>query len=149
MNRVTFKCAFTVLQQKRLGRRDTALDTAFADSHHLPEDGLSRPSFAPLLTYAPGSPYARQTLIAARLEPDVQRATIYCHAASTSALRDAEDALNAALWQWSYLVTVEIDGETWTAYGEPTTAVFEDWDSGMVAAHTSRAVLTIPVNPDE
>jgi hypothetical protein len=37
---ITFKCAFAVLQQKRLGRRDTALNTAFADSHHPSEDGL-------------------------------------------------------------------------------------------------------------
>src|ERR1019366_5508077 len=36
----TFKSAFAVLQQERLGRRDTALDPAFADGHHLPEDGL-------------------------------------------------------------------------------------------------------------
>src|SRR6266403_2040157 len=28
------------MQQKRLGRRDSALGTAFADSHHLPEHGL-------------------------------------------------------------------------------------------------------------
>jgi hypothetical protein len=37
---ITFKCAFAVLQQERLVRRDSALDPAFADGHHLPEDGL-------------------------------------------------------------------------------------------------------------
>jgi hypothetical protein len=37
---VTFKGAFAVLQQKHLVRCDLALDPTFADSHHLPEDGL-------------------------------------------------------------------------------------------------------------
>jgi hypothetical protein len=30
---ITFKSAFAEVQQERLGRRDTALDTAFADGH--------------------------------------------------------------------------------------------------------------------
>jgi hypothetical protein len=37
---ITFKSAFGELQQERLGGRDTALDSAFADGHHLPEHGL-------------------------------------------------------------------------------------------------------------
>jgi hypothetical protein len=37
---IALKSAFAEMQQKRLGRRDTALDTGFADGHHLPEHGL-------------------------------------------------------------------------------------------------------------
>jgi hypothetical protein len=32
---VAFKPAFRELEQKRLGRRDTALGSAFSDGHHL------------------------------------------------------------------------------------------------------------------
>ena len=37
---ITFKSAFDELQQKRFGRRGTALNSVFADGHHLPEHGL-------------------------------------------------------------------------------------------------------------
>jgi hypothetical protein len=37
---ITFKSAFGELQQERFGRRDTALDSAFADGHRLPKDGF-------------------------------------------------------------------------------------------------------------
>ena len=39
---VAFKSAFCELEQEGLGRRDTTRDSAFADSHHLTENGLIR-----------------------------------------------------------------------------------------------------------
>ena len=37
---ITFKTAFGKLEQERLGGRNTARGSAFADGHHLTEDGL-------------------------------------------------------------------------------------------------------------
>src|SRR5262245_10519990 len=37
---VAFECAFCELKEKGLGRRDTALGSAFADFHHLAKNGL-------------------------------------------------------------------------------------------------------------
>jgi hypothetical protein len=62
---MAFKAEFGELQQERLAPRDKAFDAAFADGHHLPEDGLIR-RLAPSPTRATGSVAALTLLIAWR-----------------------------------------------------------------------------------
>lgn len=119
----------------------------FGASMWLPENGLARFDFDYFRTYAEGSAYAPRVLLAARLEPISWPGVIYCQAATTSALKAVEDTLAAAVAQWAYDLTLTVDGQTWTVTGEPTLPAFGPVDSGMVAAHVSRAALSIPINP--
>lgn len=119
----------------------------FGTDMHLPEDGLNRFDFDYFRTYAEGSAYAPRVLLAARLEPVNWPGIVYCHAATTAALRTVEGTLATYVAQWVYDLTLTIDGQAWTVTGEPTLPAFGPVDSGMVAAHISRAALSIPINP--
>jgi hypothetical protein len=62
---IAFKAAFGEMEQERLGCSDTALDSTFSDSHHLPEDCLVG-CFAPSPAWTPGSIAALALHIARR-----------------------------------------------------------------------------------
>jgi hypothetical protein len=119
-----------------------------AGTMHLPEDWLVRPDFDFRRTYAPTGPFTPgQQILSAVLEASTLPLVILCHSTTTALLRAAEATLTAAVGQFAYDVTVTVDGQTETWAADPSWPHFGDVDSGMVAAHISRAVLTIPINP--
>ena len=131
------------LGRSSLTKSDLVIGTnPFGTTMHIPENGITRPDMDYRRTYAPDSSYVPgKTLIAAVLEASFLPCVVYCHAATTTLLVAAEDELNEALGQWSYDVTLGLDGESWTWSGEPVLAAFGEVDSGMVAAHMGNDAL--------
>lgn len=111
-------------------------------------DSTIYPQFSPRVTYAPDSAYvAGKKLLAATLDAAVLPAVIYAQAATSAALATLRAELEAAVSQFSYTVTLTVDGvaQSWPA--DFTWPIWGDVDSGMVAAKLARASFSISVNP--
>lgn len=121
----------------------------FGTSLHLPEDGVVWPNFDTRRTYAPDSPYeSGRVLLAAVREAADLPLTVYAHGADAAATDAAKAELEAALAQWSYDLTLTVDGIAHAYNAEIVLGV--PWgpvDSGMVAAHMARTSFSIPLNP--
>ena len=126
---------------------DLVISSTPGGTFWLPEDGFARPARALRKTYAPDSAYAsgRQLLAAVEDAAEVPL-TIYAQASSAALLEAAVNELEEALGQWSYDLTVAVDGQARTYHAE---IVRPAWfqDSGMVKAHMARATVSVPVNP--
>jgi hypothetical protein len=116
---------------------------------HIPEDGLTWPAFGTRRTYAPDSPHEPgRVLLAAVADATELPVTIYAHADTTAALEVAQAELEAACAQWSYDLTLTVDGAAHVYRAEIVLGV--PWgpiDSGMVRAHMARTSFSIPLNP--
>jgi hypothetical protein len=120
----------------------------YAGNFHIPEDGVEWPGFSMRRTYAPDSAYfPGRTLLAAVGDASTLPATIYTHAATSALLETARDVLEAALSQWSYEVTLSVDGQARTWLADPELPQWGVVDSGMVRAFMARATVVIPLNP--
>jgi hypothetical protein len=121
----------------------------YAGDFHIPEDGITEPEFPMRVAYAPESVYMPGKLpLAAAVDAGGLALIIYAHAASSAALTTAKAVLAAALGQWRFDITTDVDGEQITY--ESICPAVPSWgqvDSGMVAAHMARCSVTIPVNP--
>lgn len=117
-------------------------------SLYLNEDGVGAVGWDFRRSYAPDSGwFSGKGLLAAVRDASTLPLTIYAHAASSAALDAARAELGAAAAQWSYTVTVTVDGIA-TAYNcEPAIPQWGPVDSGMVRARLARCQLVIPVNP--
>lgn len=100
-----------------------------------------RYKYAPDSDLIPGS-----TLLAAVLEMTSLPVSIYARAASTAALRAVKDELAAAVSQFSYDLTLTVDGDDMTFSADPS---WPQWvtDYGMASAYMARTSLAIRVNP--
>lgn len=123
-------------------------DNPFSGDFHVPEDGVGavdwdlRRGYAPDPAWRPG-----KTLLSYVREASSLPLVIYAHAATSAALATAKTELEAAALQWSYDVTVTVDGVTEVFHCEPAIPRWAPFDSGMVRAHMARCNLVIPVNP--
>lgn len=126
----------------------TFTNTRPAVGFWLPENGVGvidrdlRKTYAPDSAYVPG-----KVLLAAVSEASAVPLTVYAGAASSAALQAYRAELEAAASQWSYDLTVTVDGVASTYNAEISLPVWNALDSGMVAAHMARCQLVIPVNP--
>lgn len=125
-------------------------DNPFGTTLYLPEDGLVRPAFGTRYTRTPVSAYesGNGDLLAAVREATDLPVTVYAHADTTAALEAAKAELEASVAQWSYDLTLTVDGAVRTYSAEILLDV--PWgpvDSGMVRAHMARASFSIPLNP--
>lgn len=114
----------------------------------LPEDGLEEPDQNWRLDYMPDHPdvHGRDLLSASREHTDIP-VTVYTDAASSAALATNKATLAAALGQFTYTVTLNLDGATSTYSADPCGPRWGAVDSGMVRARLARASFTIPVYP--
>lgn len=114
----------------------------------LDEDGVGLVARDLRRTYAPDSAYCPgKVLLAAVEEASAVPLTIYARADSAAALQALRVELEAAAAQWSYALTVTIDGVATVYNAEISLPVWAAFDSGHVRAHLDRAQLVIPVNP--
>ena len=114
----------------------------------LPEDGMGRPPRAWRRAYADESPlYHGSLLTSAVLEQTTLPLSVYCKAASTSALEGYQDELEDALAQFVYTAMVTIDGVVKVWRCDPADIAWGEVDSGEVRAKIVRAGITIPVYP--
>lgn len=126
----------------------TIADNPFAASLWVPEDGVGAVGWDFRRTYAPDSGWqGGKGLLAAVREASTLPLTIYATAATSAALATVKDSLEAAAAQWSYTVTVTVDGVSESYNCEPAIPQWGPVDSGMVRAHMARCQLVIPVNP--
>lgn len=114
----------------------------------VPQGGYQEPTFEPRLTYAPDSAYVGGSqLLAAVLGQGTLPLAVRAARATEAAVATLKVELEEALAQFTYPVTVELDGvtQTWEAdYTWPAWAPREPW---MRAQHGERATLAIPVAP--
>jgi hypothetical protein len=106
------------------------------------------PDFLFRYTYAPDSAYVPgKQLLAAVLDQATLPVTVHGQAASANDLSALRDELSAALAQFSYPVTLTLDGISTTWSADCSTAAFGSIDSGQQQALIFSANLVIPVNP--
>lgn len=123
------------LSRDSLSLADLVVDNnPFTGDFHLPEAGLNWPRLSMRKVYAPESEFIAGRVKLAQVPGvlDNYPVTFYAHAATTEALFAAQDELEAAVTQFTFELTVTIDGESrvYVADGD-----FPDWgevDSGMV-----------------
>lgn len=114
----------------------------------LPEDGLERPSFEAVHAAAPSSVYEDgETLLAVRRAQANLPFVAYAQGSSGAALAALMDSLEAALWQYPFTLTLEVDGVAKTYPAWPSAPRWGAVDSGMERAHLARATCSVPVNP--
>lgn len=119
-----------------------------AGAFWLPEDGLEEPDQTWRLNYAPDSAdiHGRELLSASRDHSSIP-ATIYTDATSSAELAANKAALSAALGQFTYPVTLDLDGAPLTYDADPCGPRWGAVDSGMVRARIARCSVSIPIYP--
>ena len=123
-------------------------DNPFSGGLHIDEGGVGAVGWDFRRGYAPDPSWrGGKTLLSFVREATTLPLTIYAHAATSAALAAVKAELEAAAAQWSYDVTVTIDGVSEVFHCEPAIPQWGAADSGMVRAHLARASLVIPVNP--
>lgn len=118
------------------------------DGLWLPEDAIGPIERELRRTYAPDSAYiGGKFLLAAVEEASAVQLTIYARASTSAALQVLRDQVEVAASQWSYVLTINVDGVARTYNAEISLPAWSAFDSGMVAARIDRCSLVIPVNP--
>lgn len=110
---------------------------------HVPEDGVRWPRVSMRKIYAPESEFIAGRVKLAQVEGVADYpVTLYVHGDTTADVFTNMDALEAAVLQFEFDLTITVDGEsrTYTAEGD-----FPDWgevDSSMVRAHMAKGTVT-------
>ena len=118
-------------------------------TYQIAQDGLGEPNITWRRLSAPDSANIHGTeYIGAVKEQTSIPLVVIVKAASSSALKTARDALFAALSQFSYPVTITVDGvaEVWTA-GPADWARSTTVQPGQVAQFFTSLTVTVPVYP--
>lgn len=130
-----------------ISRTDLALaDLTFsgdpAGDFHVPEDGVRWPRVAMRKIYAPESEFIAGRVKLAQVEGVADYpVTLYVHGDTTADVFTNMDALEAAVCQFEFDLTITIDGQSRTYRAEGD---FPDWgevDSGMVRAHLAKGTV--------
>lgn len=118
-----------------------------AATYWLPADGLSRADFTMRRTYAPDGDVPGKVKLQAVPDAGTLPLTVYVQADTSANLEAAMDELTDAATQWSYDITVTIDGVSHTYQADPEFPQWGQVETAMVTGFLSRASITIPVNP--
>lgn len=119
-----------------------------AGAFWLPEEGLEEPDETFRLTYMPDSRDVHgKELVAAVREHSSIPATVYTKATSAVLLAANKAVLSAALGQFAYDVTLNLDGAAATYSADPCGPRWGEVDSGMVKQRMAKASFVIPVYP--
>ena len=115
----------------------------------LAEEDITWPTFAMRRTYAPdANDVAGASLLHAVPDQGTIGLKIGARTDTTAALKAAMDEFTAAVTQFSYVLTLQVDGVTFGAYNaDPEFPQWGALDSGNVRAKLNEAQITIPINP--
>jgi hypothetical protein len=142
--------ASVTIDRSNLSLSDIVIDSEGFNTYYIDKAGLGRVGRAPRETFADDSPWINGRFrTAVVLEESELVLTVRVQSTTSSGLDTALDALEDALAQFVYTVTVAVDGvsKTYTAY--PATIQSTD---GLVAVERVRAFcedlsISIPVYP--
>lgn len=126
------------------------ISTTLTDTYWLPETGVEWPKFGRRKSLGDPSPYLSGRPLLARVsDMGSLPLTVYVRATTSSALDTAKTALQTAVDQWTYDLTLTVDGvaATYTAECADDEIAWGEIDSGMVGAHIARGSLVIPLYP--
>ena len=138
-----------VFDRTALTLGDLTISNTPGGDYWLPE-GVEWPRFGRRKEFAPPSPYlSGRTLLARVSDVGLLPLTIYVGGSTTSEVETQKAALQAAVDQWSYDLTLTVDGVSadFTAECADDDITWGAIDSGMVRAHICRGSLTIPLYP--
>jgi hypothetical protein len=132
-----------------LSRADLVItDNPFAGGFHIPEDGVGDPQFAMRRTLADESSIVNgRILLASAVDLGTMLLRVYAHGDSSADVAARKEELAAATSQWSYDLTVTVDGVARTYAAQPELPNWGPIDSGMVKAHMAVCSIVIPINP--
>lgn len=119
-------------------------------TYWLPNGDLEWPRFTKRKEHAPPSRYLSGRTLLSRVDDTATLPlVIYATAGTSSALDTAKTALEAALNQWTYSLTLTVDGvaRTYTAECADDDISWGAIDSGMVRAKLARGSVVIPLYP--
>ena len=117
-------------------------------AYWLPEDGFTEPEFDQRQTFASDSPDTAGSLLIQSVQGVGSfGCTVYTQASTAAALKAQKRALEAAVYQFSYTLSLTIVGAPDTYAAMPGRVSWGEVDSGMVGALLARAAVTIPVQP--
>lgn len=130
---------------------DLVIDSnPYLGDFHIPEEGFEWPRFGMRREYAPPSVWvAGELLLSVVSGPADWQFEVYAHGDTSGDLSDAMDELEAALTQFAFDVTIDVNGVTRTYAADPE---FPDWgevDTGMARAHMAKATIRLQLNPPE
>lgn len=114
----------------------------------LPEEGLIEPTWTYRTTYAPESAYfPGRRALAAVLDLSSLQMVVWASKGRGATLAQTKKVLEAAVSQWAYTITTNIDGDVATYQADPCWPQWGEADSGHRAEGIARATVNIPVNP--
>lgn len=122
-----------------------------SSDYWLPSAGISWPKFSRRKTRAPAPPHIAGdgALLARVAGMGLFPLTVYATGDTTAEVETAKAALQAAVDQWTYDLTLEVDGvsQSFTAECVEDEIDWGEIDSGMVRAHICRGTVNIPLYP--
>ena len=131
------------------GLDDLVIGTHPEDLWWLDETGgFGRPARTQRRTYAADSPWQDGSLLVASVLAQTSLPlNVYVGGATWAWVDTRQTALERALRQFSYNVTVTVDDVQTVWAADPADISWGDTDPGMVQAFLARAVISIPVYP--
>lgn len=133
------------------GGTDITIGDDGTSAYTLTVGGLGKPIITPRYTYAPESPDVDgKVLLQAARDLSALPLEVLVTGTSASDLDDKIAALDAALWQFSYTVTVTVAGVATVYRAQPTVSQVASGATLHSFADQNMAVLsvTIPVQPN-
>lgn len=121
-----------------------------AEPYSLTATGLGRPEITPRNTYAPDSRYINGSeLVAVTREQSALPLEVLVQADSAVTLHNAIAALDDAIWQFTYTVTITVGGvaQVWTCSPGVLNTVSGTVDHGHADQHMAVVALALPCHP--
>lgn len=117
-----------------------------AGAFFLADEGNEEPTFSVRRTYAPESAFVPgRVLLAAVRDSGSMPLRIYAQGESTAGVRAAMDELEDALEQFTYNLTLTVDGVSRTWVADPELPDWGELDSGLVTAYKRVATVAVPL----
>lgn len=112
----------------------------------LAEEGNEEPTFAMRRNYAPESPFIPgRVLLAAVRDSGSMPLRVYAQGNSAVEVRTAMDELEDALEQFTYTLTLTVDGVSRSWAADPEIPQWGELDSGLVTAYMRIATVAVPL----
>ena len=132
----------------RDGQADLVIATTYqASGLWLAPDGLGRPATAWARNYAVSRDWNGAVQTDARLEQSSIALSIYASGATTNAVETITEELSEALYQFSFDLTVTVDGYSRTYAADCADVTPAEYTSGMVGGFLRLIAASVPIHP--